>query len=113
MISMMADLILEQQVHRQNAIYSESRKLTSVNSSDCVYGRMTANQQIHRFFSNKSTFDFFQIWMSVRTTTMGDVSMNASTFQATTGAPATMDSCWPMMDTTVWVRPLCLTQIDI
>lgn len=34
---------------------------------------------------------------------MGAVSTNASTYQATTGACATMDSCWPTMDTTVWV----------
>lgn len=42
--------------------------------------------------------------MSVKTTTMGAVFMNVSTYLATTGAPAMMDSCWPTTDTTVWVR---------
>lgn len=46
--------------------------------------------------------------MSVRTTsTTGAVSMSASTSQATTGAPAMMDSCWPTMATTVWVSAEC------
>ncbi|CAG14655.1 unnamed protein product, partial [Tetraodon nigroviridis] len=45
-------------------------------------------------------------WMSARTTTMVGVSMNASTSLETTGVPATMASCWPTMDTTVWVRPV-------
>lgn len=34
--------------------------------------------------------------------------MTASTYPATTGAPATMDSCWHTMATTVWVRQLGL-----
>lgn len=37
-------------------------------------------------------------------TTMGDVSMNASTSQETTGAPVMMDSTWQAMDTIAWVR---------
>lgn len=49
-----------------------------------------------------------QTWTSVRTTTTAAVYMTASTYLATTGAPATMDSCWHTMATTVWVRQLGL-----
>lgn len=50
----------------------------------------------------------FQTWTSARTTTTVAVYMTASTYLATTGAPATMDSCWHTMATTVWVRQLGL-----
>lgn len=46
--------------------------------------------------------------MSVRTTTTAAVYTTASTYLATTGAPAMTDSCWHTMATTVWVRRLGL-----
>lgn len=46
--------------------------------------------------------------MSVKMiSTMGVVSMSASTFQATTDVHAMMGSCWPMMVTTVLVSTEC------
>lgn len=41
------------------------------------------------------------------TSTMGVVSMSASTFLATTDVHAMMGSCWPMMATTVLVSSEC------
>lgn len=51
-------------------------------------------------FSNITSF-LFQMWTNVGMTTTGAVSMNASTYQGTTGAPAMMDLCWLTTDTTV------------
>lgn len=89
------------------AVFRKS-KLSSLTSDWLNVCRQQPQWQPEKLKQNKTTF-LFQTWTSVRTTTTEAVSTSASTYLATTGAPAMMDSCWPTTDTTVRVRPVFKT----